>query len=527
MGTSGKEGKEEKIPPVPEKWDRCHAYMEKKRRFCRQRRHGKSLLYCGNHQHLETSSKTQRKRIPCPIDPSHLIFEDQVDKHILVCPRVKKRKRQERAFFFRENINLGGSGDLCDSSSTCTLIPDNVAWAKNLALRVLEVHQQVFEREKQDSVVSFSELTFSDLHGVIETRDFSQNELDAGMLESFQSHRIKSGGSRHIPQIASLVGHLRAIGVLPRSSEMSDESSESAFKKPLVLLEMGAGRGMLGLAVAGAAGTNKIDTHLMMIERAGTRSKAEKIFRNLNHEQGKSSSYLTLDKIKWSRINCDLSHVYLPVLLEKEEFQNAKIVVIAKHLCGVGTDLALKAIEPIRDRVSACVMATCCHGVCNWCGYVGRDFLRKKIEDPNKNVSFGPKEFDLMRKWCAGTVACDLIASTDELKNTRSSPNTNMSEQEEEPQVDHAAPDGKDTDPPSARVNISAIVSSLNLACGVKGLGRVCQRLIDYGRREYLRNNLFRESDTEIFDSEENFGLYHYVAPETTPQNAVLVAYRK
>mmetsp|Transcript_5421 Transcript_5421/g.15728 ORF Transcript_5421/g.15728 Transcript_5421/m.15728 type:complete len:99 (-) Transcript_5421:3018-3314(-) len=65
-------------PQPPENWDRCQFYVERKKRFCRQRpADGKK--YCGNHQHLEEdvlsssdpgNQKKIRKRIPCPIDPS-------------------------------------------------------------------------------------------------------------------------------------------------------------------------------------------------------------------------------------------------------------------------------------------------------------------------------------------------------------------------------------------------------------------------------------------------------------------------
>ena len=75
------------------------------------------------------------------------------------------------------------------------------------------VHQQVFGNSTTKDV---TKLTFSDLHDAIEMRDFSRQEMDAGIEKGFQSHRIKAGGSRHVPQIASLVSHLREIEAIPR-----------------------------------------------------------------------------------------------------------------------------------------------------------------------------------------------------------------------------------------------------------------------------------------------------------------------
>jgi Methyltransferase TRM13 len=31
----------------------------------------------------------------------------------------------------------------------------------------------------------------------------------------------------------------------------------------------------------------------------------------------------------------------------------------------------------IRTNVDACILATCCHGVCTWQDYVGRDYLHR------------------------------------------------------------------------------------------------------------------------------------------------------
>jgi len=83
-----------------------------KHRFCRQERRDGSV-YCGNHQHLPVGLETnpmhfKRKRIRCPIDPSHYIFEDNVEKHCTRCPLAKKRKKQAEQPYYHENLNAGG-----------------------------------------------------------------------------------------------------------------------------------------------------------------------------------------------------------------------------------------------------------------------------------------------------------------------------------------------------------------------------------------------------------------------------------
>ena len=89
-------------------------------------------------------------------------------------------------------------------------------------------------------------------------------------------------------------------------------------------------------------------------------------------------------------------------VLRRDIQEGRQIVAIAKHLCGVGTDLALKSLEPIKEHLHSCLLLTCCHGVCNWQGYVGRDYLHS-VMTIGSEAQFGKREFDLLCKWSAGT----------------------------------------------------------------------------------------------------------------------------
>ncbi|XP_037801295.1 tRNA:m(4)X modification enzyme TRM13 homolog [Penaeus monodon] len=64
----------------------CNFYVMKKKRYCRMLvRPG--LNYCGQHlvEEPDADKSYQRKRIPCPLDPKHSCFEDNVEHHILKC----------------------------------------------------------------------------------------------------------------------------------------------------------------------------------------------------------------------------------------------------------------------------------------------------------------------------------------------------------------------------------------------------------------------------------------------------------
>lgn len=467
-----------------------------------------------------------------------MIFEDNVKKHILICPRAKKRKRQEEEPYFLKNVNCGGHGRIVANPLVSSLLksefqPGTSLWAQRIARRVLRAHQSLF---KGDKTCDITAITCTDIHGAIEVKDLSESEIAAGIREGFLSHHIKSGGEHHTTQIASLIGHLRQMGFFQKqtpkqeseaensklNTDALDSSASSDDEDPLVIMEMGAGRGMFGLTAAGVANASGLNTHFFMVDRAGSRSKAEKAFRN---KKKKTGSYLKLEEVNWCRVCCDVSHVNLPVVLDKsDEYKRAKIVVIAKHLCGAGTDLALKSLIPIRHKINACLIATCCHGICSWEHYVGRDILRGIMEgqtsdDKDSSIpSFGPEEFDLLRRWSSATVAKRKRKprTIDEKVGDRDDDNSLEDEE-------HTSGINNDTTNSAAETNISPVVREVGLSCTIQGLGRACQRLIDYGRSEYIHRNIFgTNSEGTVVNN-----LSQYVDPEVTPQNAILWAYRK
>ena len=504
--------KAEEIPPLPEGWSRCHVYIPTKRRYCRQQLLPGSI-YCGNHQGTRTvanediqatatmhspSSTTQLAnspslqvvKVPCPLDPSHWVIADRVAKHVRKCPARKKQQQLEQATFYCQNINKGGHGTKSDPLS---MPPQrDLAWAQNVARAVVRLHQRVFAAERH---VDEKSVSLAQIENAITLEDLSIAELDAGLEEAIEVNHIKCGGPKHLRQQASLVGHLRRLGAVPAagSTNVEDETTRDS-KKPRTMLhtivEMGAGRGVLGLVAAGVSAV-RTPTNLILIERGASRAKADTVLRNIPKESPeKAEQYMRLGNVKFSRLGCDLAHVKMRTVLEEQ--QASKIHVIAKHLCGAGTDLALKALEPIKQDVLSYLFATCCHGVCNWDDYVGREYLHNLFSE--ENIPFGPDEFELLRRWSSGTVMTHL-GDAEEHSVLKSS--------YEEKHV-------------QSSFAIGRIVDSLGLSCGVHGLGRSCQRLIDYGRLQYVQRILLEEREGSKSE------IVHYVALDVTPQNAVI-----
>jgi tRNA:m4X modification enzyme len=519
---------QQQLPPkVPEGWDRCCAYLQEKNRFCHQR--PLRGTFCCNHlRSLESPQTKGRKRIPCPIDPSHTIYEDQVVRHTRICPRAKTLRKQAESSYYRSRVNSGGHGKLVTSSEE----EPNIEWSKRVALSVLQAYQKIFGNEEVTVLEAedLSGLTEAQLFDQIPLLDLSKKELNAGFAEAVDHYRIRSGGTKHLIQQASLIGHLRRIGSLPTHTDGASAEKDTFDKiSPLVLLEMGAGRGMLGLATTLVACGAGLYVRFVMVERSASRNKADSTLRsNTGNESSNPHQYMKIDlnKIEWSRVQCDLSHVHLPSVLQEGEDTSSSniesdslkrnIVVVAKHLCGAGTDLALKSLHPIRNQLKACVIATCCHGVCSWDDYVGRDYLRLAMED--NAISFGPAEFDLLRRWSSGTVKegnSSCCQKPQRSNAVRGDPCV-IQHVDDDAHGEHSVAELGD-----AINSISDVVKALGLACGVQGLGRACQRLIDHGRCEYMRCVLLPEEQESGSCVTE---LCHYVPADVTPQNAVLIS---
>lgn len=536
--------KKNKIPQLPEGWERCRAFLAQKQRYCRQVPSPDSF-YCGNHQELDARTKKNVSqkciRVPCPIDKTHSIWEDQLEKHIKVCPKARFNKEQKEQPYYREDLNSGGHGELSNQSRNAA--NQKLEWAKTFALLVLRLHQRIFANS-EISVSDVTTLTLDEIENAIPVQDYSMPELEAGLGEAIESYRIRSGGQKHLQQQASLIGHLRNLAGSPLCSEKLEhevkrqkhEADGLIHRHKTILLELGAGRGMLGLLSAGAFVASGIrDVTLVMVDHSSSRSKAEKILRN--HTSTLKGQCLDVEGVKnWQRIQCDIKHVHVPTVIGMtKELQSypsqdsvmaglrdndkTRIVALAKHLCGAGTDLALKSLHPVKDQLDACVMAVCCHGVCNWDDYVGRDFLRSIFENDGDSVdTFGREEFELMRMWSAGTVMeanCAKCAKKEE-------PLSKVDDRTEEEESHPATQVNEQRKP---LLGIKKVANALDLACGVQGLGRACQRLLDYGRREYLRRILFTDTVGEPNEN-AHVSLCYYVPADVTPQNAVLIAKR-
>ncbi|XP_073499150.1 tRNA:m(4)X modification enzyme TRM13 homolog isoform X4 [Phyllobates terribilis] len=220
-------------------------------------------------------------------------------------------------------------------------------------------------------------------------------------------------------------------------------------------------------------------------------------------------------KSTFERLHIDIQHLCLdrvPSLVQKR----LPVIGIGKHLCGAGTDLALRCLvrsysksdgEPQLKRsrtdteptisvdptdqcnVRGIVIALCCHHRCDWQHYVGTDFFEK--------LGLGQREFGLFQRMSSWATCGARNPSQGETFSGKGN-----NEDLEEHDLDQ-------------RNNDCNAESEQGLQLSVEErehLGRLCKLLIDRGRVDYL----------EKMGYEAN--LEYYTEPEVSLENVILMA---
>ncbi|XP_053806260.1 tRNA:m(4)X modification enzyme TRM13 homolog isoform X2 [Vidua chalybeata] len=463
--------------PEPEP-GRCAHFVLRKRRFCRMIP-APGRRFCGEHGHEE--EQNDRKRIPCPLDPKHTVYEDQLQKHLKKCNSREKPK----PVYFVQDINAG----LKDVAE----IP-----------------------EKQGPL---SSLSLEELQNLIIKLKKASNGLELHLKEQILSHQAlqealsdpKNGESafKHLKQQASILGNMEKLHLLGPGR---------------CFVEFGAGRGKLSHWVDIAL-ENVENVQFLLVERATTRFKVD-------------GKHKRRDSI-FERLQVDIQHLCLnkvPILEKKK----LPVVGIGKHLCGAATDLALRCLvesyttccdgedeEPAPKRcraaqtelaphksagnesttedrkpVAGIVIALCCHHKCDWTHYVGREFF--------KSVGLGPVEFHYFQRM-SSWATCGMQETTSKTSTSEDSEDQTNDTEEHEHTLSRTA-SGSDT--------LQGILSAEER----KEIGCLCKRLIDHGRMEYLQQQGYKAAlqyYTESAVSLENVLLTAVPKPSLIPEPTI------
>ncbi|XP_026786304.3 tRNA:m(4)X modification enzyme TRM13 homolog [Pangasianodon hypophthalmus] len=446
--------------PLP---GRCAFYVAKKKRYCKMVV-GNGKKFCGEHGNADADS--ERKRIPCPLDPKHTVFEDSLAKHLKKC----NSKEKPKPVYYVKDIN---AGSVTEEENTI----DEVAIA---------------ERSKEE-LDSFIQKLKTALKG-LNTEPDTSLLFHPALNEALNDPKNGNFAFKHLKQQASILGNMEALELL---------GSERCY------VEFGAGKGKLSHWIHVALQEAK-NVHFLLVERSSTRFKVDGKHKNTDS---------TFDRLQVDIQHLDLSRV--PFLQEKR----LPVIAVGKHLCGAATDLALRCLfersakdkdsEPPTKRiklqeeeeggeeamlgsesseevvVSGLAVALCCHHRCDWRHYVGKDFFRER--------GLGATEFSAFQRM-SSWATCGMSRIKSSLNPEKSSQEYFKDEEEEEGEHEGSSE------------NIPDHLNNAVSAEEREHIGRLCKTLINHGRLHYLQQRGFKSS------------LRYYTSRDVSLENVLLTA---
>ncbi|XP_015763355.1 PREDICTED: tRNA:m(4)X modification enzyme TRM13 homolog [Acropora digitifera] len=371
----------------------CAFFLKRKQRFCRMTV-GEGKNYCGEHMIIAGEAESDgRKRITCPLDKKHTVFEDQLSNHLKKCNQTKKTK----VVYYSANINTG--------ILNYVFSPDEKVSLKTVSKdKVLQLIEKVKKYHKAQVPVIPHEVL---LHSIFQEE----------MKEMADNPTVL----KHLKQQASLIGHMDNLDLL---------------KSNTVFMEFGAGRGKLSHWLQMAVGNSAENVDYVLIDRANNRYKYDRYHRG--KDQGPSFQRLNLDiehlDLSKSTLVPSLIHHREKILkvtsAPDQEYPIANCVgirslyeggllksILARGFLRYLADLTLRCLMETssRDRksrliegeensgdreskrlklasntgqIKGAVLALCCHHCCSWPQYVGRPFLQ--------SLGFTAEDFHLL-----------------------------------------------------------------------------------------------------------------------------------
>lgn len=298
-------------------------------------------LYCAEHLTATSTESTvteqqEDKRIPCPLDPAHSVYESKLKSHLKKC---NARIPEIIPDYFCKDLNSNACcldyAD-CEESVSC-----KSASISDLVERVEKVSKDL--EEKVSIISTRYKLEQPQVINETEKHRLQQDALSQLILENVRNY------------------------------------------EKVVVCEFGAGKGGLSsfLWESFFKGNEKIDSEFILIDRSNSRCKKD---AKMKHEGA---------KVK--RIFIDIKDLDLNNLFAEYDKERTYFLWISKHLCGTATCLTINALTNLKTQLKGtfCV-ALCCHQCCAWKAYPNKKFLIESGLIVEKNEVEREKVFKML-----------------------------------------------------------------------------------------------------------------------------------
>ncbi|KAJ8721126.1 hypothetical protein PYW08_006591 [Mythimna loreyi] len=306
----------------------CQFFVLRKKRLCRMTVRP-GRRYCGEHEPQPMTTDGQDDtRIPCPNDPKHTVYVSKLEKHLLIC----NARATEQPPYIVPNINAPTEVDTCPRKPLSQFPPETI-------MQVIDKVNFLYDKHVKDNITTAPEYP-----------------IHSSVMEEFSESDRAESSLRHLRQVSSLLWLTEGEGLVAPNT---------------CYVELGAGKGHVSYYLCQAwcgAGSSAL-----LVDRAALRHKRD------NKLRGGAA-----------RLRADLAHVALQHVPQVARAD--ALVGLAKHLCGVATDYALRCMTAtgVRHKTRGLVLATCCHHRCDPPAFFANNQLKELgITSEEFNVMLG------------------------------------------------------------------------------------------------------------------------------------------
>ena len=307
----------------------CAHYVERKKRRCKLTP-VKHSTYCAEHAAHHTDS-AQSDHIPCPLDPAHFISRSKLEHHLKVCNA--KNYDYSSHSYYKENVNVVPAHEIRElKREPLAKLP--VQDLISICLELLKYGPE------------------SRLCEVKSTDRVSDQDMDQYRPLFQVGTNVGSSALRHATQQVALVNTLAQF--------QESNSTDTTFPETC-FVELGAGSGKLSQWFHFKVN----DSFFVLVDKQMCRRKAD--------------SYFKKQKCNFIRLKMDIKDIDVSGVPEIGDYK--RVCFACKHLCGGATDLALvSAAQTAEQKETTVLIALCCHHLCSWELYTGKDYFLKHFK---------------------------------------------------------------------------------------------------------------------------------------------------
>ena len=204
----------------------------------------------------------------------------------------------------------------------------------------------------------------------------------------------------------------------------------------------------------------------------------------------KSDSYIrSSESVDMERCLVDIKDFDLGRVATLKRHPKKPIIIVGKHVCGAATDLTLRCVMHALKQglpIQAILIALCCHHRCSWTQYCNQSWMHGQNIDG--------LQFEIMSSMSTWAISGQRKGCTTE---------------------DHLYSEDQQIQSETTESYLSNKLNRSSLGVEERErIGKICKRIIDQGRLEYLSGYGF------------NVELIYYVDSEVSLENTALFARR-